>query len=388
MNFKKLFLLFLPVLLLWACDNTTETTKSNDETMKENTGFTISKSAFGETTDGSADLYTLKNKNGVEISITNYGGIVVSILAPDKNGKFGDIVLGFDNVEDYVKDTPYFGAIVGRYGNRIALGKFSIDGTEYTLAKNNGVNALHGGLKGFDKVLWNAKEVVTKNSVGLELTYLSKDMEEGYPGNLNVKVVYTLNNENELSCDYTATTDKKTHCNLTNHSYFNLALGGDILSHELMIKADNITPVGETLIPTGKFMPVEGTPFDFRKSSAIGSRIGEDHIQLKYGLGYDHNFVINREGKDLEFIAKVHEPASGRVLEVLTTEPGVQFYCGNFLDGSLTGKDNKVYKHRTGFCLETQHFPDSPNQPNFPSTLLEPDQTYKTTTVYRFSVKK
>lgn len=350
----------------------------------------IEKQPFGKTEDGTAvDLYTLTNINGVEAKITNYGGTVVSLKVPDRNGKLGDIVLGYDNLEGYLKNNPYFGSIIGRYGNRIAKGKFTLNGVEYTLAQNNGENHLHGGIKGFDKVVWNAREVLGENKVGLELTYLSKDGEEGYPGNLSVTVTYTLNNNNELKIDYAATTDKDTVVNLTHHSYFNLAGAGegDILDHELMINADKFTPVDSGLIPTGELRSVKGTPMDFTQPIAIGARINQRDEQLTLGNGYDHNWVLNITEGYLTLVARVYEPKTGRVMEVFTTEPGMQFYTGNFLDGSITGKDGKVYHQRYGFCLETQHFPDSPNKPEFPSTVLKPGEKYMTTTIYKFSTK-
>ncbi len=342
---------------------------------------------FGKMANGQAiDLYTLTNRNGMEVGITNYGGRVVSILVPDRMGKLADVVLGFDSLDGYLSDNPYFGALVGRYANRIAHGSFALDGVHYTLARNNGPNSLHGGLEGFDKRVWKAREF-SGDQPALELTYLSKDGEEAYPGNLSVKVVYSLTDSNELRVDYTATTDKDTVLNLTNHSYFNLAGqgNGDVLKHELMIPADRFTPIDDTLIPTGELRTVEGTPFDFRKSSAIGARINENNEQLKFGKGYDHNFVLNQEGDGLTLAARVTEPESGRVLEVLTTQPGLQFYSGNFLDGTIHGKGGKIYGRRSALCLETQHFPDSPNKPGFPSTELKPGQTYHETTIYKFS---
>jgi aldose 1-epimerase len=347
---------------------------------------------FGKTGEGTpVEIYALKSSAGVEVRIITYGAAIQSILAPDKNGKLADVTLGFDALDGYLAPSnPYFGCIVGRYGNRIAGGTFSLGGKTYTLAKNNGPNALHGGPKGFHRAVWKAKKVERPEAVGVEMTYLSKDGEEGYPGNLDTTITYTLNAQNELRIDYVATTDKETVLNLTNHAYFNLAGAGegDILRHSLMIDADRFTPVDKTLIPTGELRPVQGTPFDFRKPTAIGARIGEQEEQLGFGGGYDHNFVLNRKGASVSLAARVTEPASGRVLEVLTTEPGVQFYAGNFLDGTVTGKGGKVYKRRFGFCLETQHFPDSPNQPAFPSTTLKPGATYKTTTVFRFGVAK
>ena len=350
----------------------------------------IKKDSFGKTNEGQeAAIYTLTNSKGVEARITDYGGIVVSLKVPDRSGKMDDVVLGFDNLDGYLKGHPFFGALVGRYGNRIGKGRFTLNGVEYKLATNNGENHLHGGIKGFDKAVWKAKELKSNNGVGLELSYLSKDGEEGYPGNLSVRVVYTLTDKNELKIDYFATTDKDTVLNLTNHSYFNLAGqgNGDILKHEVTINADNFTPVDSTLIPTGEIKSVKNTPFDFTQSIAIGKRVEEDDEQLKFGKGYDHNFVVNGKPGVLRQAVKVVEPSSGRVMEVLTTEPGVQFYIGNFLDGSLTGKNGKVYQRRYGFCFETQHFPDSPNKPKFPSTTLKKGDTYRTTTIYRFGTQ-
>jgi aldose 1-epimerase len=348
----------------------------------------IKKQAFGITERGEpVELYTLTNRNGMEARIMTYGGIVVSLKVPDRHGNLGDVVLGYDTLDGYLKKSEYFGAIIGRYGNRIGKGSFSLNGKQYTLPKNNGENTLHGGIRGFDKVVWKAKEVRGTQSVGLKLSYLSKDGEEGFPGNLSVTVVYTLTNANELKIVYSAVTDKTTVVNLTQHSYFNLAGEGDILKHQLMINATRFTPVDSGLIPTGELRPVKGTPLDFTKPEAIGARIGEADEQLKVGKGYDHNWVLNHTTGTFALAARVFEQRSGRVMEVSTTEPGLQFYSGNFLDGSVTGKGGQVYKHRYGFCLETQHFPDSPNKPRFPSTLLKPSQNYKTTTIYKFSAK-
>jgi aldose 1-epimerase len=344
----------------------------------------VTRQAFGRTEDGtSVDLYVLSNGKGVEASIATYGGVVVSLKTPDRAGKPADVALGFDSLDGYLKGRAFFGSIVGRYGNRIAKGRFTLNGVEYTLAKNNGENHLHGGLKGFDQAVWKAREVAD----GVEMSYLSKDGEEGYPGNLSVKVTYTLNEKNEFAIDYSATTDKDTVVNLTNHSYFNLAGpgAGDILQHEMTLFADRFTPVDDGLIPTGELRSVKGTPFDFTKPVAIGARINQDDEQLKFGLGYDHNFVLNGGGGKLAKAAEVYEATSGRVLEVSTTEPGVQFYTGNFLDGTLTGKGGKVYQKRYGFCLETQHFPDSPNRPSFPTVVLKPGGKYQSKTVWRFS---
>ncbi len=350
----------------------------------------VSQEEFGTLEDGtSVHLFTLTNEDGIQVKITNYGGIITHLMVPDESGELGDVVLGYNNLEGYVNASPYFGAIVGRYGNRIANGEFELDGQTFTLAKNNGPNHLHGGIKGFDKVVWDAEAFTTQDSAVLQLSYLSKDMEEGYPGNLDVQVVYALSNDNSLSIDYTATTDKATICNLTNHTYFNLKDGGvsSILDHQLQLYADFYTPVDETLIPTGEIAPVEGTPFDFREPVEIGARINNSHPQLKNGGGYDHNFVLNGEAGNLRLAARVTEPLTGRVLEVYTTEPGVQFYSGNFLDGSITGKNGITYEQRSGFCLETQHYPDSPNQENFPSTVLRPGDVYQTTTLWKFSAQ-
>jgi aldose 1-epimerase len=351
----------------------------------------ISRQPWGQTPDSEAvDLYTLTNAGGVQATITTYGGIVVTLRVPDRDGKLSDVVLGYDNLDGYLAGSPYFGAIIGRYGNRIGKGKFELDGKSYTLAQNNDDNHLHGGLKGFDKVVWKAKGILGDKGPGLVLTYTSKDGEEGYPGNLDITVTYILTDENELHIHYKATTDKATPVNLTNHSYFNLAGAGngDILSHKLMLNADRFTPVDEGLIPTGELPGVADTPLDFRQPTAIGARVEQEDEQLKFGLGYDHNWVLNQEKPgEMTLAARVCEPKSGRVMEVYTTEPGIQFYCGNFLDGSNVGKGDKAYKHRYGFCLETQHFPDSPNKPDFPSTILRPGEEYTTTTVYKFSAK-
>ena len=350
------------------------------------------KEDFGKTTDGAAvDLYTLTNAKGMEVRAITYGGIIVSLRVPDRDGKLGDVVLGRDTLAQYVEASPYFGAIIGRYGNRIGKARFKLDGKEYKLAANNGPNALHGGKKGFDKVVWRAEPFQKEGAVGVVFSYTSADGEEGYPGTLESKVTYTLGDDDTLTFAYHATTDKATPVNLTQHSYFNLAGdgSGDILGHELMLKASRFTPVDKTLIPTGELRSVEGTPFDFRTPTAIGARIGADDEQMKFGGGYDHNYVLDRdEGAGLQLAARVYEPTSGRVMEVSTTEPGIQFYSGNFLDGTITGKGGHVYKHRTGFCLETQHFPDSPNKPAFPSAILKPGEQYDTRTVYAFSVRK
>jgi len=353
----------------------------------------ITKTPWGTLPDGTAiDLYTLANANGVEAKITNYGGIVVSLHVPDRNGKSEDVVLGYDSLDEYVKDNPYFGCIVGRYGNRIAKGKFKLDGKTYDLAKNDNENHLHGGLKGFDKVAWEAVPDTSSGVASLNLTYASPDMEEGFPGNLEVRVVYTLTNQDELKITYFATTDKMTHVNLTHHGYFNLTGGAkrDILAHELSINANGFLPVDAGLIPTGELRALGGSPFDFRKPKPIGNDINFDDPQLLVGKGYDHNWVLaNPQGKkEPGLAATLHDPESGRFMEVFTTEPGLQFYSGNFLNGKYKGKGGVVYQDRWGLCLETQHFPDSPNHLIFPSTVLMPGAHYSSTTIYKFSVKK
>jgi aldose 1-epimerase len=345
----------------------------------------VKKMDFGKTADGTAvDLFVLTNKNGMVAKIMTYGALVTELHVPDKNGKLGDVVLGFDNLQQYLKGHPSFGCVVGRVANRVAKGRFTLDGKEYKLAVNNGPNSLHGGIKGFDKYVWNVEDT-GEGGVAVQFSHTSPDGDEGYPGKLLCSVRYTLTDQNELRIDYWAKTDKPTPVNLTNHSYFNLACAGTVLDHELMLNADNYTPADETLIPTGEIKPVAGTFLDFTKPTKIGARIKEIKATPQ---GYDHNYVINGGGKELTFTARVHEPTTGRVLEMLTTEPGVQLYTGNFLDGKLVGKGGTVYKQHTGFCLEAQHFPDSVNQPKFPSTILRPGETYRQTTVYRFGVKK
>ncbi len=352
----------------------------------------IHQQEFGTLTDGTpVDLYTLENDHGVATAITTYGGIVVSLMVPDQQGKFDDVVLGYETLKEYSADHLYLGAIIGRYGNRIAQGKFVLKGVEYTLAQNNGENHLHGGLKGFDKALWKAEAFTADDRAGVNLTYLSKDGEEGYPGNLNVTVIYTLTNDNALKIAYTATTDKETVVNLTNHSYFNLTgakSGQDILGHELMLNAERFTRADEGLIPTGELRSVTGTPLDFTQSAVIGTRIHDEYDQLVLAGGYDHNWVLNNSDGSLVFAAKVYEPTTGRIMEVHTTEPGIQFYTGNFLEGSIRGKGNIAYHKYGALCLETQHFPDSPNQPAFPSTTLKPSEEYTQTTIYTFSTRR
>lgn len=348
----------------------------------------IEKKPFGSVDGQKVDLYVLTNANGLKASITNYGGTMVTLETPDKNGNLGDILLAPDTIEGLVKNASYLNALIGRYGNRIGKGKFALDGKEYKLAANNDENALHGGLKGFDKVVWTAEPFENENGVGLKLAYLSKDMEEGYPGDLMVNVIYTLTNKNELQIDYMALTDKPTICNLTNHNYYNLTCcKTDILGHELMLNADRFTPVDSGLIPIGELRSVKGTPMDFTKSTAVGARVNADDEQIKFGGGYDHNWVLNKKGSEMSHAATLSEPTSGRVMEVWTNEPGIQFYSGNFLDGSIVGKGGIVYKHRFGLCLETQHFPDSPNKPQYPTTTLRPGELYKTTTIHKFSAR-
>ena len=356
-------------------------------------GVTVSE--FGRMPDQRVvQLYTVTNANGLKMDVTNYGAIIVRLYVPDRDGKLDDIVLGFDEFSGYTPDSPYLGAVVGRYGNRIADGKFTLDGKTYTLAKNNTPNGvpvhLHGGEVGFDKVLWNAEPVSKDGIHGVKLSYTAKDGEEGYPGNVTVTVHYWLTNENELKITYAATTDKATPLNVTQHTYFNLSGAGvgTILDHEVTLDASHFTPTDKGLIPTGEIAPVEGTPFDFRKPHKIGARIDADHEQLKLGGGYDHNWVLDKKKPgELSRAAVVYEAKTGRQIEVFTTEPGIQFYAGNFLDGTIKGKQGRIYLYRGGLCLETQHFPDSPNQPNFPSTILRPGKTYESTTIYRFSTR-
>ncbi|MGO9229191.1 MAG: aldose epimerase family protein [Bryobacteraceae bacterium] len=350
----------------------------------------VKKQSFGKMVDGTpVDLYVLTNANGMEAGMITYGGALRSLTAPDRHGAYTDVVLGMDTVDGYRAQTAWFGALIGRYGNRIGGAKFPLEGKTYKLPANDGPNTLHGGSHGFGKQVWQAREVASAEGPAVEFSYVSKDGEEGFPGTVTAKVVYTLTNKNELRIDYTASTDKPTVVNLTNHAYFNLkgAGEGDILDHQVMLDASRFTPVDATLIPTGELRAVKGTPFDFTKSTAIGARIGSDDQQIKFGMGYDHNWVLDKNGAALTKAAEVYEPKTGRVMQVWTTEPALQFYTGNFLDGKIAGKGGKVYAHRGGFCMETQHYPDSPNRPAFPSTELKPGATYHTTTVYSFSAR-
>jgi aldose 1-epimerase len=347
----------------------------------------LKKQAFGQTTDAKpVELYTLTNAGGMEAKITTYGATVISLMVPDRKGEPGDVVLGYDSLEDYSTRKEYFGCIAGRYANRIAGGKFSLQGTQHQLATNDGDNHLHGGIRGLDKVVWQAQGFEDNTGIGLRLAYLSPDGEEGYPGNLSISVTYMLTASNELRIDYNASADKPTIVNLTHHSYFNLAGAGtgDILNHDLMINADRFTPVDRSLIPTGELRKVEGTPFDFTQPIAIGARIENDEEQLQLGGGYDHNWVLNKDAEGPCLAARTFERKSGRTLEVYTTQPGLQFYSGNFMENNIAAKAGQIYHHRGGFCLETQHFPNSPNRPDFPTTVLDPKSKYEHTTVYKF----
>lgn len=370
------FLILIPGILS-ACVNANK--KTNQHEMK------IEEAIFGQHEGQEVKTFLLSNSNGMEVELTNYGAIVMAMRTQDKDGKFENVVLGFDTPEDYwsepyMSNVCYLGAIVGRYGNRIAKGSFDLNGKTYKLAANNGPNHLHGGIKGFDKVVWDAETFQDDHSAGVSFSYLSKDGEEGYPGNFTIKVVYTLTNQNELKIDYYGRIDQACPVNVTHHGYFNLTGGAkrDILDHQMMIQAERYTVVDETLIPTGELREVEGTPMDFRTPHAIGERIDQ------VAGGYDHNYVLSDDIQDLRKVIEVREPISGRIMEVFTTEPGVQFYSGNFLDGALTGRGGVVYQQHWGFCLETQHYPDSPNQPTFPSTVLEPGEQYRHTTLYKF----
>ena len=373
-------LLFLSFI---SCENIT---KENEIMSLVN----IDKKPFGVTKDGiDINQYILKNANGMQITVINYGGIITSWKAKDRDGSYEDIVLGFDNLSDYESSSPYFGALIGRYGNRIKEGKFSLDGVDYTLEVNNGENHLHGGVKGFDKVIWEVDKEVKESSASLILRHISTDMEEGYPGNLDVKVIYTLTNDDELKVRYEAETDKKTIVNLTQHSYFNLSanLSRDILAHQITIDADSFLPVDKTLIPSGELRDVEGTPFDFRVPKRVGDDINEDYTQLTFGNGYDHCWVLNNQNEGVRFVASAYDTLSGRSLEIFSDQPGIQFYSGNFLDGTLKSKDGGNYEFRSGFCLETQHYPNSPNQESFPSVILNPGEKYNTETIFRFSTR-
>ncbi|MEP7251137.1 MAG: aldose epimerase family protein [Ginsengibacter sp.] len=379
---KRTLALFLVIAFAFAACNENNQNQNNEHTMTDSTKTGITQKDWGTTDGKNVSLFTLTNSKGTQVTITNYGGIVTSFVTPDKSGKKSSIVIGFDNLANYLKKPPFFGALVGRYGNRIGDAKFTLNGKTYQLAANNGKNHLHGGLKGFDKMVWDAS--IPDSSVpGLKLHYISKDGEEGYPGNLDVTVNYSLTDDDGLKIEYTATTDKATPVNLTNHSYFNLTgdVSNTILDHTLMIDADHYTPVDTTLIPTGEIASVKGTPFDFTSPKKIGQDID------KVPGGYDHNFVLNKKDSSLQKAVEVSDSISGRTLEVYTTQPGVQFYTGNFLDGSFMNYDGKPVKQHTAFCLETQHFPDSPNKPNFPSTILNPGETYHSVTVYQVSVK-
>jgi aldose 1-epimerase len=376
MKIKPSLIIFLLLIFVYGCK------QNNSKNQQGNSKMMINKEVWGKVDGKDVFLFSISNKNGVSIKVSNYGGIITSILTPDRNGKLEDIVLGYDNLADYLKDTPYFGSIIGRYANRIANGKFTIDNTTYELAVNNGANHLHGGIKAFDKVVWDVKEFQNKDEAGIELNYLSTDGEEGYPGNLTNKVIYSLSNKNELIITYEAITDKATPVNLTHHSYFNLSASKEnILNHRLHINADYYIPVNEYLIPTGDLAAVKGTAMDFRNPNSIGERISQ------VDGGYDHTYVINGE-KELRKAAELTAPKTGRKIEVFTTEPGMQFYTGNFLDGSLIGKDGIVYQKHFGLCLETQHFPDSPNQPNFPNTILKPGEKFSSKTIYKFGIFK
>lgn len=356
-------------------------------TEKKPTFTPLETSKFVTTVDGKPiALFNLENKNGLMVQITNYGGRMAALWVPDRNGNFNDILTGYDTIEGFLKDTNYFNGIIGRYANRIAFGKFTLDGVEYTLPINSPPNTLHGGKRGFDKKIW---DVLKSTKDTLVLTYTSVDGEEGFPGTLTATVTYSLNDSNELRIDYLAVTDAPTVVNLTSHGFYNLGGygDGDILGHILMINADKYTPVDSNFIPTGEFADVTGTPFDFRTPVTVGERIGEDNTQLKYGMGYDHNWVLNKNGKEMSLACRIEEPVSGRVMEIYTDQPGIQVYSGNFLDGSVVGKNGVAYKYRHSICMETQHFPDSPNHPNFPSTVLRPGEKYQTSTIEKFMVK-
>ncbi|MFW5657690.1 MAG: aldose epimerase family protein [Bacteroidota bacterium] len=390
MRIKSLLIIVAMAGFIISCVQQKEKNSNVNQTDKME--MKIAKEKFGTTPDGATvTRYILENKNEVQVGILDYGATIQSIIVPDKTGNMTDVTLGFNNVEGYAGDSPYFGCVVGRYANRIAEGQFTLDGQEYQLAKNDGPNSLHGGEEGFNKKLFTAKEVTVDGAPGIALTYISPDGEENYPGTLTLTVTYSLTDDNELRLDYEATTDKPTILNVTNHAYFNLKDGGksDILDHVLMLNADSITPTDENLIPTGEILNIENTPLDFNEPKSIGQNIEEDYMLINIAGGFDHNYIINRKaGDSLVFTAKVTEPTTGRTMEVYTTEPAVQLYTGNFLDGTITGKDGTVYEHRSGLCLETQHYPDSPNHPDFPSTVLNPDEKYESTTIYKFGVEE
>jgi aldose 1-epimerase len=373
--------------VLGGCSNAESRTSSSGTSESSDD---VASESFGTMPDGTeVQLFTLRNANGIQMQVTNYAAAITTLLVPDRDGNFEDVVLGFDSLDDYLAEHPHFGSVIGRYGNRIGQSRFELDGEVFELTPNDGGNHLHGGDVGFDRVLWTAEPFSRAGERGIVFAYVSTDGEEGYPGTLTARVTYTLTDDDELIFDYHATTDRATHVNLTQHSYFNLAghSSGTILDHELTILASAFTPTDDELIPTGEIRPVAGTPFDFTSPQSIGTRIDQEDDQLRFGLGYDHNFVIDRNGSGLTLAAVLRDPASGRVMRVYTEEPGVQFYSGNFLDGTITGKDGAVYEYRSGLCLETQHFPDSPNQPDFPSTILRPGEVYSTRTVHTFSVE-
>lgn len=386
-----LFFVFFAALFNSGCKENKKENQSEQETVNtESVKNHIEKSAFGEMPDGQqVDKYTLTNDNGMEIDVITYGGIITRWTAPDKDGNYEDVVLGFNDLDSYFGDVPYFGALIGRYGNRIANGQFSLDGETYTLAKNNGPNHLHGGITGFDKKVWKAEPESTGDGAILVLTCTSADGEEGYPGKLDVKVTYTLTGDNELDIQYEAVTDKPTVVNLTQHTYFNLSgdFSNDILDHEVTLNASAYLPVDAGLIPTGELRPVEGTPFDFTQPKAVGKEIEADNQQIQRGGGYDHCWVLNETEDDFGFAASAYHPETGRVLEVYTDEPGIQFYTGNFLNGALASKTGGTYGKRSGLCVETQHYPDSPNQEAFPTTRLNPGETYSSHTSFKFSTK-
>lgn len=367
------------ILLIFTFFNCTQKDKSVNRIISE---------PFGQAPDGTpVELFTITNANGLSTQITNYGGIITTLQVPDRDGNMDDIVLGYYTLEQYLENSPHFGSLVGRFGNRIAKGAFSLDGVDYKLALNNGPNHLHGGLEGFDKKVWTPEIVTYDDAAGIKLSYTSPDGEEGYPGKLTVVATYLLNDNNELSLSFHATSDKKTILNLTHHSYFNLKGhgNGDILDHEIKFNSSEIVPIDNTSIPLGPLMNVEGTPFDFQSFKQVGKEINSDHIQIKNGGGYDHSFVVENYDSKLKMACQIKESSSGRIMEVWTTEPAVQFYTGNFLDGSITGKDGKVYNKRYGFCLEAHHYPDSPNQPEYPTTILDLGETYTQTTIYKFT---